>query len=370
MILMNRGLLIGANIADIHFGAYEPREQYETLKEQFINFLYTIPRLDYIAICGDLFHKKVMGNSDVLYYASLFVEDVVQLSRIRKSTVVIIHGTMSHDSQMIKIFYHYLNDPDLDIKITDSLSFINVKGARALCIPELYDVDESVYDEYLHRSGYYDIAFMHGTFKGAVYGDNVGNGRLFNIHDFDMCTGMIMSGHVHTSGCFNGYFYYCGSPYRWQFGEPEEKGFIMSILDLDSNRHCIDFIPIKCNSYITLDINDNMVKQPKEMIEYINGYKVSSNADYLKVKFNTPINGSDKMVIDSYYRNNPNVFVEFLNFMEEKRIQQEQAGIVEDQYNFILDPNLTDYEKFVRYVNLKEGNDFISVDKLMELLEE
>ena len=58
-----------------------------------------------------------MGNSDVLYYASLFVEDVVQLAKLKNSTIVIIHGTLSHDSQMIKIFYHYLSDENLDIKI-------------------------------------------------------------------------------------------------------------------------------------------------------------------------------------------------------------------------------------------------------------
>ena len=367
---MSRGLLIGANIADIHFGAYDPKEQYETLKEQFINFLYTVPRLDYIAICGDLFHKKVMGNSDILYYASLFIEDVVQLSRLKNSTIVIIHGTMSHDSQMIKIFYHYLNDESLDIKITDSLEFINVKNARVLCIPELYGLDESVYDEYLHRSGYYDIAFMHGTFKGSVYGDEVGNGRLFDIHDFDMCTGMMIAGHVHKSGCYQGYFYYCGSPYRWQFGEPEEKGFLMSIIDLDFGRHYIQFMPISCRAYLTLDINEIISSDPKQIIDYINRYKQESGADYLKIKFNVPINGADKVIIDSYYSNNPQTFVEFLNLMEERKYKESEIGGMSEMYDFILDPNLTDLEKFVKYVNIKEGSEFISVDKLKEILEE
>ena len=366
---MNRGLLIGINIADIHFGAFDPKEQYDILKEQFINYLYTLPRIDYITICGDLFHKKVMGNSDVLYYASIFIEDIIQLARVKNSTIVIIHGTMSHDSQMIKIFYHYLNDPTLDIKITDTLSFINVKNARVLCIPELYGVEESVYDQYLHRSGYYDMAFIHGTFKGAVYGDNVGNGRLFDIHDFNMCTGMMISGHVHKSGCFQGYFYYCGSPYRWQFGEPEEKGYLISVLDMDSDRHYVQFMPLKCKTYLTLDINDIM-SSPDEVVKYIDNYKRTTGADYLKIKFNVPVNGADKIIIDSYYRNNPTTFVEFLNIMEERKIKQEQAGIIEDMYDFILDPNLSDFEKFVKYVNIKDGPEFITVDKLKEILDE
>ncbi len=34
---------------------------------------------------------------------------------------------------------------------------------------------------------------MHGTIKGAIYGDNVGNGRLFTIDDFCKCRAKIIN---------------------------------------------------------------------------------------------------------------------------------------------------------------------------------
>lgn len=69
------------------------------------------------------------------------------------------------------------------------------------------------------------MCFMHGTIEGAIYRDMVGQSRLFTIDDFINCRGPIISGHVHTGGCFNSYFYYTGSPLRWKYGEEETKGF-------------------------------------------------------------------------------------------------------------------------------------------------
>ena len=75
----NKRMLIGANIADLHFGAFNPKEQYETLKTQFVDVIEQIPVLDYILIAGDIYDHKLMGNSDALYYASILIENIVRL---------------------------------------------------------------------------------------------------------------------------------------------------------------------------------------------------------------------------------------------------------------------------------------------------
>jgi DNA repair exonuclease SbcCD nuclease subunit len=367
--MSNRGMLISAHIADLHFSAFDPKRQYEILKTQFVDVINQYPKLDIISIDGDIYHHKLMGNSDGLYYASLIVDDIMQVARTHNSTVVMIHGTYSHDADQLKNFYHYMQNYDVDVRIVTTLQFENIKNARILCIPELYGVDESIYSRYLHESGYYDEAFMHGTFKGAVYGDTVGNGRLFTPHDFDYCLGCMIGGHVHTPGCHSGYFYYTGSPYRWRFGEEEDKGFLIVVHDLDTQRHYVHFQKIISDTYITIEIGD-IVKDPKEMIEYINRLKSERNIDYLKIKFTTPISGSDKVIIENYYRNNPYTFVEFLNMVEVRKYEQQKNGEVPEEYDFILDNQLSDIEKFVKYVNIKEGSNFITVDKLKEILEE
>lgn len=361
--------LIGVNIADIHMAAFNPKEQYEILKEQFIKPISEYPQLDYILIAGDLYDHKLMGNSDGLLYASLLVDDIINIARQKNSTVIIIHGTFSHDADQLKNLYHYMNNSEVDVRIITSIQFINVKGARMLCIPELYGVDESVYQQFLYYSGYYDLAFLHGTFEGAVYGNNVGNGRLFTIHDFCMCTGFMVGGHVHTPGCHKGYFYYTGSPYRWKFGEEEAKGFLTTVLELGTKRHYVHFNTINSYRYDTIKIDDLLYNDPKDVIEYINKLQRDQGIDYLKIKFNIPMEGANKVIIDNYYRNNPRTFVEFLDIIEEKKLQDKQNGVVAKEYDFILDNKLSDLEKFVMYVNLNEGSEFITIDKLREILE-
>ena len=362
--------LVGACIADLHFAAFDPKQQYQILKEQFVDVIRTYPRLDYIAVCGDIYDRKLMGNSDGLLYAANIIEDIVNVAREKNSTVILLHGTFSHDADQLKNFYHYMNDSTVDVRVVTSLQFLNVKGCNILCIPELYNVPEEIYDQYLHYSGYYDICFLHGTFEGSVYGDKpIGNGRLFTIHDFDMCKGFMVGGHVHTPGCHKGYFYYTGSPYRWRFGEEEEKGFLSTIYDPVSYNHYVDFTPITSFRYITLEYSD-IIADPKAVIEYINNLQRTQGIDFLKMKFTVPVKGSDKLTIQNYYKTQSRTFVEFLDTMEEKKAEDRANGVVNADYDFILDPRLSDIEKFVRFVNMKEGETFITVDKLREILDE
>ena len=211
---------------------------------------------------------------------------------------------------------------------------------------------------------------IHGTFEGSVYGNNVGNGRLFTIHDFNMCTGFMIGGHVHHPGCFSGYFYYCGNPYRWKFGEEEDKGFLICVHDLDTNRHYVHFEKIISHQYITISLKDIISKDPQQVIAYIDDLKRSRGIDYLKIKFEYPIDGSDKVILNNYYRNNHNIFVEFLDIIEEQKLKAESNGVLDSDFGFILDDKLTDMEKFVRYVNTQEGCEFITVDRLKEILSE
>lgn len=361
-------VLIGVCTADLHFGAFDPKEQYETLRSQFIEPTLHYPKLDYILLSGDLYDHKLMNNSDAVYYASLFIADIVALAQTKGSVVIIIHGTLSHDSDQLKPFYHYMNSSEVDVRIVTRIQFETIHGMRVLCIPELYGIPQEEYDKYLKYSGYYDMTFLHGTFDKSGFKPT--NDKLFVMSDFDMCEGLIIGGHIHTPGCFESYFYYTGSPYRWKFGEEHEKGYLVVLYNKSTHEHYTQFIPVKCRTYITIDINSIISNDPKEIIEYIERIKRDQEMDYLKIKFNIPITGSDKVVIGNYFRNNKYTFVEFLNLVEEHKIQQRENGMIPDQYDFLLDDRISDLEKFVKFVNINEGSDFITVDKLREILSE
>ena len=65
----NRGNLVTAHIADIHFGSMNPKTQYEILEEQFINKLLRL-KLHYFMCKLDIYEVIDTERFD---YASLFL---------------------------------------------------------------------------------------------------------------------------------------------------------------------------------------------------------------------------------------------------------------------------------------------------------
>ena len=369
-IKYNRGIINAVHIADLHFGAFKPELQYQILKEQVLDQISLIPKLDVICINGDTFDHKVMSNSDAAMFATMFIDNLVRLARIKNSTLVILSGTYSHDFDQLKLFYHYLDDKTVDVRIITSIKFEYIKGMKVLCIPELYGLDESIYRHFFFESGWYDEAFVHGTFKGAVYGDNVVAGRLLTPQDFIYCKGAAIAGHVHKSGCFNSFFYYCGCPYRWKFGEEEEKGYLLVSHDLDTQIHYVQFEKIESFRYDTIYLDQLVSEDPKKIIDYINNLKAERGIDFIKVRFRVPIPGYNKTIINNYYRNINNTFVEFMDINETEELRKQELIKQDSQYNYLIDKSISDFERFVRYINESEGYEFITVQKLSEILSE
>ena len=368
-----RGQLIEVHLADLHFGAFSPKSQYDILMEQFYNKIAMLPKVDIISIDGDIFDHKVMANSDAAMYATKFIDNLVHLSKEKNATLVILGGTYSHDFDQLKLFYHYMDNninSGTDVRVITNIQFEYIKGARILMIPELNGLDESIYQKYFFESGWYDEAFVHGTFEGSVYGNLVsGNSRLLTARDFIYCTGVAISGHVHKSGCFQGFYYYCGCPYRWKFGEEEEKGFLILVHDLDSRLHYVGFEPIQSSKYVTIFLDELISEDPKVICDYINSRKEKEGIDYIKVKFRVPVPGYNQTIINNYYRGNNTTFIEFLS-NEEIEKEKQEAVISENKHSYLVDNSLSDFEKFVMYVNESEGYQYITVDELTRILSE
>ena len=64
-----RPTLIEIHTADIHFGAMDPKTQYDLLMSQMIGKVQGI-QFDLFCINGDLFHHKFMSNSDAVLYGT------------------------------------------------------------------------------------------------------------------------------------------------------------------------------------------------------------------------------------------------------------------------------------------------------------
>lgn len=371
---ISRGTLITANIADLHFpNVISPQVQFSILDEQFLKKIENLPKLDLVTILGDLYDHKVLASSDAVLYATMFVSKVVEICKRKNATLIIIQGTISHDANQLKMYYPYMYDTSIDVRIVTGLKFEYVKNAKILCIPELYGFDESIYQRFLFGEGFYDMALMHGMFAGAVNngGDNAGSSRLFHIEDFYNCRGPILSGHVHKPGCFKDHFYYCGSPYAWRFDDDHKKGFIMCAYNLDTSRYYIDWEEIRSFRYKTIHIDEIVNTDPQFLISKINKMKDDQGIDFIRIFFDVDLPKISKMIINNNYKENSHVVVEYQKTADEllERKREEELESNMEKFRFIMDAKIPDEEKFCIYVNiLKEKEGWMTVNELLEIL--
>lgn len=366
----NNPYVIEVHIADIHFGSVDPLKEYQILQEQFLNRIATI-HFDILSIDGDIFDKKLLANSQAIYYAMEFVRQCAMLCIAKQATLIIIAGTESHDAGQIQLFYQYQEDQNLDIRIVEHVKFEYVKGLKILCIPEEYGKGAEYYYKFLDEV--YDTVFMHGTVVGSVYGANkedLNSSKypVFSIDSFAGCRGPIISGHVHKAMCLNGYIYYCSNPVRYRFGEEEDKGFCIVLHDRYTNRHSFNFIQIESFRYDTIDIRTLQWSEPDKVIAHLD-YLLANGVDNIRIDFSSLAEPTIQKIVEQYYANNPNVSIK--RYVEKNSPQINTTEEFEKQYaelDFLMDPTLDDYTKFVHFINYNMGTQYITVEKLKSIL--
>lgn len=368
--IKNKPYVTEIHIADIHFGSVDPFKQFAILKEQFLDKISTID-FDILSIDGDIFDKKFMANSDAVFYALEFVRLCTILCVQKQATMIIISGTESHDAGQLKLFYGYRDQPDLDIRIVERAQFEYAQGLKILCIPEEYGKGEEYYRAVLDEA--YDTVFMHGTVVGSVYGvskEDLNSSKypVFSIDSFAGCRGPIICGHVHKAMCLNGYIYYCSNPIRYKFGEEEDKGFDIVLHDIYSGRHHLAFIPIESFRYDTIDIRTLNTADPNAIIQHLDNLLVNG-VDNIRIDFSELNEPTIQKIIEQYYLNNPNVSIK--RYVEKNTPQVNTTADIEAKYadlDFLLDPSLDSYTKFVHFINHNMGKQYITVEKLKSVL--
>lgn len=363
--------MITINLSDLHFGAFDPKRQFEILINQCLLKIKDIP-FDIFCIQGDIFDKKFMANNDAIMYACLFIQEALNICNMKNALLLIISGTSTHDADQIKLLYHFINGNN-NISIVESVSFVTFKNYRILCIPELYNMSEDVYTTALFNSGVYDMAILHGTVKNSIYGAdtptlNSNQHPIFDISHFYNCKGPIMCGHVHTPTCLQQHIYYTGCPYRWKFGEEEQKGFMIVMMDDITYKYFVHFEEIESDIYNSFNYDNIIGTMPVEDI--INNIKLlSSNGENIKIKFT--IDSPEVRIIKEFFKTNPRIKIDAKDINYRQSILDiEQEHSKNEKYNFLLDSNLSPEEKIVQYINMEEGRNVISTEQFTNIMRE
>lgn len=368
-----RGISLQAHISDIHFGVMDAKIEYQILKEQFIDRIKDLP-LDIISIDGDLFDRLSMSNTDAVLYANIFISDIVNICKQNMklgihTTLILIAGTKNHDAGQLQLYYHYLNDPNIDIRIVEQIQFEYVNGAKILCIPELYGIKEEEYSKFFWNFGEYDMCFMHGTIDGSVYNNNSGESRVFKPSDFGYCNGPVISGHIHPGGCFHSFMYYNGSPIRWNFGEEGPKGFQIVLYDLDTRYYYIYLEQIHSFRYDTISIDDLLLSDPKDIIKYIDQLKIKENIDYLRLKCSISENSQDIIkILQEYYKNDKTIKFKLDRISNSNNKTFESSNEIYEKYKYIFDKSKDPYDILAKFISDNEMDILISGKDIKKLI--
>lgn len=371
-----RGISMQAHISDLHFGKIDPKVEFNILKEQFIDRIKDLP-LDCISIDGDFFDRLFMSNTDTTLYANLFFKELYNVCKNNAkrgihTVLILILGTKNHDADQLRLFYPYLEDKEVDLRIVETIQFQYINGCRVLCIPELYNVTDDEYSKVLYESGVYDMVFMHGSIEGAIYDNKMGESKIFSPSDFSCCMGPVVAGHVHTGPAVHGFCYYNGSPIRWNFGEEETKGFQLVLYDMDTRYYYIHKEPVHSFRYDTISIDDIIMTDPQKVISYINDLREKEGIDYIRLKCVSNYDTQDALnIIKEYYRTDKTVKFKFDKEMspDEKSFDQQTVEMY-DKYSYLFDKSMSTYEIFARFINDNQSDIIVTADDIIDALKE
>ena len=368
-----RGISFQVHISDIHFGIIDPKTEYDILQDQFINKIRGIP-LDCISIDGDFFDRLFPSNTDAILYANLFFSELVKICKENRynninTVLVVIAGTKNHDADQMKLFYPYLDDKELDLRIVEKIQFEWINGCRVLCIPELYNVSKESYIEVLWKSGSYDMVFMHGSIEGGIYDNKMGQAKVFQPNDFGFCLGPVIAGHVHTGPSLHGFCYYNGSPIRWNFGEEEPKGFQIVLYDMDSRYYYIHKEIITSFKYDTLSIDDILLSDPQSIIKYINEKRENEGIDHIRLKCTSTVDNQDTInILKEYYRLDKGVKFQ-INKKSSNVINETQSSLY-NQYDYLFNRSMSPYDILAKFINESQSDIMVTSDQIIGALKE
>ena len=279
-------------------------------------------------------------------------------------------GTRNHDSDQLRLFYPYLDDPNIDLRIVEKIQFEWINGCKVLCIPELYNIPEEIYDKYLYESGPYDMIFMHGSVEGAIYDNKQQESKMFNTQDFGFCLGPVICGHIHTGPNLYSYIFYNGSPIRWCFGEEETKGFQIVLYDMDSRYYYVHKEPIYSFRYDTISIDDIIMSDPKQIIDYINDLKKEKGIDYIRLKCISNIDTQENLnILKEYYRLDKTVKWKITKEEDlAKEAMDKKTQDLYNQYSYFFNKSMSPYEILARFVNDSQTDIIVTADQIVEAL--
>lgn len=361
-----REFKIFAAIGDIHIGMknISAEDMKKQLKNQFIKPIEKLPYLDGIFIVGDLFHTIISMNSPYSQLAHWFINKVYKIAKKKKSTVIIVKGTISHDNdQLNNLIQYQYNDDGVDFRIYDTVTQITIwEDYNVLILPDIRVKNKKDILDYLDNENEYDLILGHGLIdkmeffvqeseeshmKTVVYKSD----KLMNS-----CKGPVIFGHIHQFQHINNKFFYTGSFTLLERGITNPGFLICGIYDPDRTKFCVErYSNTDAPVYHNWEIDEEMLAEIDitelmsaldTMVSELNDNDIVT----LRIKRGDSISDSDKvLMLDTRYRSDKRIKI--TKSISTKGLREQEAKAVEDieKYSYLFDENLPMGEMMWRY---------------------
>ena len=224
-------MLDGIIMADLHFGAINPRRFMKELDGCLFTMMNHLKKLDVFIIAGDLFDMKEYSSSDTFRTVLDFLYKVIEYTSKLDTKIIILKGTRNHDDLQLytleKIFMGFDR-----IKFIHSVSEDTINGASFLYIPEEYIVDQELYyKDYFDK--HYDIMIGHGMIDKIWYAKDskrasMSSAPVFDVEKLCSVANYCYFGHIHEHKEYgkSKRFRYVGPMTVWEY-DKHDCGFYM-----------------------------------------------------------------------------------------------------------------------------------------------
>lgn len=337
-------------ISDIHFGCKDDKQLWVELQEEFIPTIDAT--LDLLVIAGDLFHRILKLNEPGSYYAFKLIDQLFELAEIYDFVIRIVKGTKSHDFNQLNNFKTYEKSDRFGI--AETITIEELFGISILYIPEEYvENPEEYYTDYFNSK--YDLVFFHGTMDFAGFTSHLKstNAKAKMAPTFkssqiaDLAYGPIVGGHIHIPMNYKEKIFYTGSFSRFNFGEPEDKGFVDYVYYPDKKDFSINYVKNNmAPEFVTVklsDLNGNL----EEKIQKIEMLKEEYHN--LRIDVSEKEKNENQGVVDAIKRlTDEKVKIKVANSFEEQ---------YDSKYDFILNKKFPLNQTIQKFIKMTKGKD-------------
>ena len=241
-----------AHIADTHIRNYNYHKEYRTIFDQIYDRLRK-EKVDYIVHCGDLAHTKTQLSPEYFDLATSFLKNLADIA----PTYVILgnhDGNLKNDNRQDAItpIVNALRHPNLEL--LKKSGEMHVTGGITFNVLSVFDEDNWVKPSSKARI---NIALYHGSVSGVktdtgwtmTHGDHPI--EIFKGHDY------VFLGDIHKTNQIlddEGRVRYPGSTVQQNFGETNDKGFLLWDIQSKDDFTCKHIVIENPKPFITINL--------------------------------------------------------------------------------------------------------------------